>query len=209
MSQVDESKPGSTGGFTVDDINLIKKTVRMEYEVKINEMLDKHGRVLQEREQQIQSQTEELDQLRKFVLEQKNEIQALNQKIDQKDSETQNKSKSETQLMARIKELNEICAGKEQTNLKLSNEINSMMLKEEQFFDQINGLESDLSYSNAQIDKAQKHIIDLEASMKDKDQTSKKLKEENSNLNKNFEKLAQDNQSLVDTINKLKKELQN
>jgi len=51
LSEV-QTKNESQNGFTVDNINMIKKTIKLEYDEKINDILQKHEQKLEDKDRE-------------------------------------------------------------------------------------------------------------------------------------------------------------
>jgi len=127
---------------------------------------------------QLHKADEEIEELRKFILEQKQEFAELNKKLNSKDSDLNSKSDTEQKLMDRIKELNDMCARKEQNMTKMSNQLNEMMFKEEQLQKQIALLDSQITEWKTKNTQAKESTGELQKMLNDKEALLKKLREE-------------------------------
>lgn len=127
---------------------------------------------------QLHKADEEIEELRKFILEQKQEFAELNKKLNSKDSDLNSKSDTEQKLMDRIKELNDMCVRKEQNMTKMSNQLNEMMFKEEQLQKQIALLDSQITEWKTRNTQAKESTGELQKMLNDKEALLKKLREE-------------------------------
>jgi chromosome segregation ATPase len=116
------SDSGATGGgFTTDDINTIKKTIRMEFEARIDTMTQNQKDERNQFEQELKRMDEINIDLKKTEMLHLDEINRLKKSLDESMNSTKS---SEQKLMDRIKELNDQLVNKDQTNLKLTNDMN-------------------------------------------------------------------------------------
>lgn len=54
VSLIESSQQTPLSGFSAEDVSVMKKTVQLECEVKINALAESHSRLLQEKEQHLQ-----------------------------------------------------------------------------------------------------------------------------------------------------------
>jgi len=127
---------------------------------------------------QLHKADQEIEDLRRFILEQKQEFASLHQKLNSKDSDLNSKSDTEQKLMDRIKELNEMCNKKEQNMTKMSNQLNEMMFREEELNSQIALLDKQLLEFKGKHNQTKESSIELQKMLSEKETLLKKLKEE-------------------------------
>lgn len=113
----------SGGGFTTEDINTIKKTIRMEFEARIESMQTQQ----KEEKEQYQTELRKMDtinvEMKQSELLLNDEMNRLKKQLDESMNSTQDNT---AKLMERVKELNEQLKSKDQTNLSLTNDMMSV-----------------------------------------------------------------------------------
>lgn len=147
--------------------------------------------------------------MRKYVLEVKANNAQLLKTLNSKDGEHTKFGEQEEKLLSRIKELNDKCTSKDQSNTNLSNELNNLLVNEEQLKNQNSELDRTVEDLQSKIFLNNQGSSDLQKILIEKDHILRKTKEENKNLTINCEKLANDNSHLQITIVNLKEDIKN
>mmetsp|Transcript_34270 Transcript_34270/g.28918 ORF Transcript_34270/g.28918 Transcript_34270/m.28918 type:complete len:297 (+) Transcript_34270:260-1150(+) len=203
----------SSGGFTLEDINTIKKTTKMEYDSRIEALIEK------QKEENTHHQNELLKmgavniEFKKNEMLQSDEISRLQKSIDQSHNSTQS---NENKLMERVKELNVQLVSKDQTNLKLSNDMTNVQ-KNLSEYSQLNiELEQTIEDYKNRTESVTKGSSELQGMLLEKDAQIKKfmnevkaVKEEKKKVDVNLGQREGENLVLQEKIANLDLEVNN
>jgi len=123
LSEV-QNKNESQQGFTTDNINMIKKTIKLEYDEKINDILQKNEQKLEDKDREYFKLEEETIKLKQIIEELDNKNKLLIKQLDDNNNSVKSQSQVEDKLRQTIKELNLTITNKDQMISNKNKEMN-------------------------------------------------------------------------------------